>query len=148
MIIDREEGEDITESLTKNIYKEKDVEKHTGIKIYKSLDYISQKNYLKEKFNSSIHKELSFHKKRISAMDWLDNNSGTILITGSSDNSIKIWDLNNTINSSNKDNVSLLTINSHNDTVNNIASRNNNENQFLSSSIAKHIKLWDIRSNI
>ena len=148
MIIDREEGEDITESLTKNIYKEKDVEKHTGIKIYKSLDYISQKNYLKEKFNSSIHKELSFHKKRISTMDWLDNNSGTILITGSSDNSIKIWDLNNTINSSNKDNVSLLTINSHNDTVNNIASRNNNENQFLSSSIDKHIKFWDIRTNI
>ena len=122
MIIDREEGEDITESLTKNIYKEKDIENYTGIKSYKSSNYISQKNYYKEKFNKSVQKELSFHKKRISAMEWLDNNSGTILITGSSDNSIKIWDLNNTINSSNKDNVSLLTINnSHDDTVNNIS---------------------------
>ena len=149
MIIDREEGEDITESLTKNIYKEKDIENYTGIKSYKSSNYISQKNYYKEKFNKSVQKELSFHKKRISSMEWLDNNSGTILITGSSDNSIKIWDLNNTINSSNKDNVSLLTINnSHDDTVNNIASRNNNENQFLSSSIDKHIKFWDIRTNI
>ena len=148
MIIDREEGEDITESLTKNIYKEKDIENYTGIKLYKSSNYISQKNYYKEKFNKSIQKELSFHKKRISSMDWLDNNSGTILITGSSDNSIKIWDLNNTINSANKDNVSLLTINSHDDTINNIASRNNNENQFLSSSTDKHIKFWDIRANI
>ena len=148
MIIDREEGEDITESLTKNIYKEKDIENYTGIKMYKSSNYISQKNYYKEKFNKSIQKELSFHKKRISSMDWLDNNSGTILITGSSDNSIKIWDLNNTINSANKDNVSLLTINSHDDTINNIASRNNNENQFLSSSTDKHIKFWDIRANI
>ena len=148
MIIDREEGEDITESLTRNIYKEKDIENYTGIKMYKSSNYISQKNYYKEKFNKSIQKELSFHKKRISSMDWLDNNSGTILITGSSDNSIKIWDLNNTINSANKDNVSLLTINSHDDTINNIASRNNNENQFLSSSTDKHIKFWDIRANI
>ena len=149
MIIDREEGEDITESLTKNIYKEKDIENYTGIKSYKLSNYISQKNYYKEKFNKSVQKELSFHIKRISSMEWLDNNSGTILITGSSDNSIKIWDLNNTINSSNKDNVSLLTINnSHDDTVNNIASRNNNENQFLSSSIDKHIKFWDIRANI
>ena len=32
--------------------------------------------------------------------------------------------------------------------MNNIASRNNNENQFLSSSIDKHIKFWDIRTNI
>ena len=44
-MIEKEEGEDITESLTKNIYKEKDIEKYTGIKIYKNYDYNSQKNY-------------------------------------------------------------------------------------------------------
>ena len=147
-MIDKEEGEDITESLTKDIYNEKDLEDYTGVKIYKSIDFISQINFYKEKFNKGIHKELYFHKKRISAMDWLDNNSGTILITGSSDNSIKIWDLNNTLNASNKDNISLLTINSHNDIINNIASRNNNINQFLSSSSDKHIKFWDVRNNI
>ena len=147
-MIEKEEGEDITESLTKNLYKEKDIEKYTGIKIYKNYDYNSQKNFYKEKFENNLNKELSFHKKRIYSMDWLDNNSGTLLITGSSDNSIKIWDLNNTFNSSNKENSLLLSINSHNDTINNLASRNNNENQFLSSSIDKHIKFWDIRTNI
>lgn len=148
MMIEKEEGEDITESLMKNIYKEKDIENYTGIKNYNSKDYLSQKKYYKEKFSKSIHKELSFHKKRIYSMDWLENNTGTILVTGSSDNSIKVWDLNNTINSSNKENISLLTINSHDETVNNIASRNNNVNQFLSSSNDKHIKFWDIRTNI
>ena len=149
-MIEKEEGEDITELLTKNIYKEKDIEDYTRIKIYKTNDYISKKNYYKEKFSKSSNKELSFHKKRIYSMDWLENNSGTILVTGSSDNdnSIKIWDLNNTFNSSNKDNSSLLKINSHNETVNIIASRNKNENQFISCSIDKHIKFWDIRSNI
>ena len=147
-MIEKEEGEDITETLTKNIYKEKDIENYTGIKIYKENDYISQKKYYVEKFNENKIKELSLHKKRIYSMDWLENNSGTILVTGSSDNSIKIWDLNNSLNFSNKDNSSLLTINSHSDTVNNIASRNNNENQFLSSSNDKHIKFWDIRTNI
>ena len=147
-MIEKEEGEDITESLTKNLYKERDIEKYTGIKIYRNYDYNYKKNYYKEKFENNTIKELSFHKKRIYAMDWLENNSGTILITGSSDNSIKIWDLNNTFNSSNKDNSLLFTINSHNETVNNLASRNNNENQFLSSSIDRHIKFWDIRTNI
>ena len=147
-MIEKEEGEDITESLTKNLYKERDIEKYTGIKIYRNYDYNYKKNYYKEKFENNTIKELSFHKKRIYTMDWLENNSGTILITGSSDNSIKIWDLNNTFNSSNKDNSLLFTINSHNETVNNLASRNNNENQFLSSSIDRHIKFWDIRTNI
>ena len=147
-MIEKEEGEDITESLTKNLYKERDIEKYTGIKIHRNYDYNYKKNYYKEKFENNTIKELSFHKKRIYTMDWLENNSGTILITGSSDNSIKIWDLNNTFNSSNKDNSLLFTINSHNETVNNLASRNNNENQFLSSSIDRHIKFWDIRTNI
>ena len=147
-MIEKEEGEDITESLTKNIYKERDIEKYTKIREYKSNDFISQKNNYKEKFNKGITKELFLHKKRIHSMDWLENNSGTILVSGSSDTSIKIWDLNNTFNSSNKDNISLLTINSHNDTVNNITSRNKNENQFLSSSVDKHIKFWDIRTNL
>ena len=147
-MIEKEEGEDITESLTKNIYKEKDIEDYTGIKIYKEIDYISQNNYYAEKFNENKIKELAFHKKRIYSLDWLENNSGTILVTGSSDNSIKIWDLNNAFNFSNKDTPPLLTINSHSETVNNIASRNSNENQFISSSNDKHIKFWDIRSNI
>jgi len=147
-MIEKEEGEDITESLTKNIYKEKDIEDYTGIKIYKEIDYISQNNYYTEKFNENKIKELAFHKKRIYSLDWLENNSGTILVTGSSDNSIKIWDLNNAFNFSNKDTPPLLTINSHSETVNNIASRNSNENQFISSSNDKHIKFWDIRSNI
>ena len=53
-MIEKEEGEDITESLTKNIYKEKDIEDYTGIKIYKEIDYISQNNYYAEKFGDGF----------------------------------------------------------------------------------------------
>ena len=146
---EKEEGEDIEDLLMKNIYNEKEIEDYTGIKIYKNQDYLSLKNYYKEKFHKSINKEFSLHKKRIHCMDWLENNSGTLLVTGSSDNSIKIWDINNSLNS--RQNISLnplLSINSHTETIINVTSRNNHENQFISSSADKHIKFWDIRSNI
>lgn len=148
---EKEEGEDIEDLLMKNIYNEKEIEKYTGIKTYKSIDYISTKNYYKDKFNKGISKELIFHKKRIYSMDWLNNNSGTILVTGSSDNYIKIWDLNVVLNSSNKSSsYSLnphLSINSHNETINNIASRSNQDNQFICSTLDKHIKFFDIRNS-
>lgn len=148
---EKEEGEDIEDLLMKNIYNEKEIEKHTRIKIYKTHDYISLKNYYKEKFNKGLNKELSLHKKRIYSMDWLENNSGTILVTGSSDNFIKVWDIHYVLNNLNRQNISfnpLLSINSHIDTINNISSRNNQENQFISSSADKHIKFWDIRTNL
>ena len=44
---EKEEGEDIEDLLMKNIYNEKDIENYTGIKIYKSIDYISTNNYYK-----------------------------------------------------------------------------------------------------
>ena len=149
---EKEEGEDIEDLLMKNIYNEKEMENYTKIKTYKSIDYISTKSFYKEKFSKGIIKDLSLHKKRIYSMDWLDNNSGLILVTGSSDNTIKIWDLNIIINSSNKQNISSIipikTINTHNESINNISSRNFHENQFICSSIDKNIKLWDIRTNI
>ena len=148
---EKEEGEDIEDLLMKNIYNEKEIENYTGIKIYKTHDYISLKHYYKEKFNKSFNKELSLHKKRIYSMDWLENNSGTILVTGSSDNFIKVWDIHYILNNLNRQNISfnpLLSINSHIDTINNISSRNNQENQFISSSADKHIKFWDIRTNL
>ena len=148
---EKEEGEDIEDLLMKNIYNEKEIEDYTKIKTYKSIDYISTKNYYKEKFNKSINKEISFHKKRIYSMDWLNNNSGMTLVTGSSDNFLKIWDLNKTLNSSNKQNTSsifpLLTINCHNEIINNISSRNNHESQFIASTMDKYIKFCDIRFN-
>lgn len=148
---EKEEGEDIEDLLMKNIYNEKETEKYTGIKTYKSIDYISTKNYYKDKFNKGINKELYCHKKRIYCMDWLNNNSGTILVTGSNDNFIKIWDLNVTLNSSNKSSSSsitpLLSINSHNEAINNISSRNNHDKQFIYSTVDKHIKFWDIRNS-
>ena len=150
---EKEEGEDIEDLLMKNIYNEKEIEEYTGIKTYKNQDYLSLKNYYKEKFNKSTNKEVSLHKKRIHSMDWLENNSGSILVTGSSDNSIKIWDINNILNISNRQNISsslipLLSITSHMGTIINITSRNNHENQFISSSEDKHIKFWDIRANL
>ena len=148
---EKEEGEDIEDLLMKNIYNEKDIENYTGIKIYKSLDYISTNNYYKEKFSKGIYKELFLHKKRIYSMDWLENNSNTFLVTGSSDSFIKVWDLNIALNSSGKQNSSsinpILSINTHSDIIN-ISSRNNHEGQFISSSIDKHIKFWDIRTNL
>ena len=150
---EKEEGEDIEDSLTKNTYNEKDIENKTGVKIYKSKDYNSLRDEYLEKFKKGTNKDLSFHKKRIYSMDWLDNNTGSILVTGSSDNSIKVWDMDKVLNSSNKQNYNntlspLLSINPHNEPINNISSRNNYENQFLSSFIDKHIKFWDIRTNI
>ena len=147
---EKEEGEDIEDLLMKNIYNENEIENYTGIKTYKSLDYISTHNYYKEKFTKGINKELSLHKKRIYSMDWLENS--TILVTGSSDSFIKVWDLNILLDTSSKQNspsiYPILSINSHNDIINNISSRNNHEDQFISSSIDKHIKFWDIRTNI
>ena len=148
MNIEKEEGEDITELLMSNIYTKKEIENITNIKEYKSKNYFEQDKFYKDIFNKKIHKEIIFHKKKIHCMDWLENNSSSIFVTGSSDTSIKVWDLNIILNSSNKDTSALLTINSHNETINNICSRNNNHNQFLSSSIDKHIKFWDIRGNL
>ena len=148
MNIEKEEGEDITELLMSNIYTKKEIENITNIKEYKSKNYFDQDKFYKDIFNKKIHKEIIFHKKKIHCMDWLENNSSSIFVTGSSDTSIKVWDLNIILNSSNKDTSALLTINSHNETINNICSRNNNHNQFLSSSIDKHIKFWDIRGNL
>ena len=83
-------------------------------------------------------------------MDWLENSSGTILLTGSSDNTIKIWDFNTFLNAPNKSNFNnnqILSI--YFDNIPNIiSSRNNHEYQFLSSSLDKHIKFWDIRANL
>jgi WD40 repeat protein len=145
---DKEEGEDIEDSLMKDIYKEKEIEDYTKIKIYKSQDYLSQKKYYKEKFNDGINKEFFFHKEKISSIDWLDNYSGANFITGSIDNSIKIWDLNISINSSKQNSSSGSPIMSiHNECTYNISSRSNNETGFLSSSLDKHIKFFDIRDN-
>ena len=145
---DKEEGEDIEDSLMKDIYKEKEIEDYTKIKTYKSQDYLSQKKYYKEKFEDGINKELFFHKEKISSMDWLDNYSGANYITGSIDNSIKIWDLNITINSSKQSLSSSSPIMTyHDECTYNISTRNNNDTGFLSSSLDKHIKFWDIRDN-
>ena len=145
---DKEEGEDIEDSLMKDIYKEKEIEDYTKIKTYKSQDYLSQKNYYKEKFEDGIKKEFFFHKEKISSMDWLDNYSGANFITGSIDNSIKIWDLNISINSSKQNSSSGSPIMScHNECTYNISSRTNNETGFLSSSLDRHIKFFDIRDN-
>ena len=148
---EKEEGEDIEDLIMKNIYNEKEIENYTNIKTYKPIDYFSIKNNYKEIFNKSIEKELFLHKKRIYSMDWLNNNSGMTLATGSSDNYIKIWDLNTALNSQKKEKspsaFPILSINPHTEAINNISSRNNHENQFIASSIDKHLKFWDIRAN-
>ena len=63
MMIEKEEGEDITESLMKNIYKEKDIENFTGIKNYNSKDYLSQKNIIKKNLVKVYIKNYLFIKK-------------------------------------------------------------------------------------
>ena len=147
---EKEEGEDIEDSLFKNIYSEKEIENKTGVKTYKSIDYNSIRNDYLQKFKDSKIKELYFHKKKLHSMDWLDNNSCSFLVTGS--DCIKVWDINKALNSSNKQNNNtlppLLSINCINGSIYNISSRNNYENQFLASFSDKHIKFWDIRTNI
>ena len=151
MQIEKEEGEDLEDTILKNIYSQKELEEQTGINIYKNLDYLFYKNLYIEKFNRSINKELSFHKKKITSMDWLENYNGMYFISSSIDNSIKLWDLHNVLSFQSKNNNSnssgpLFTINCpHNEPVTLLVSTNS-DNNFISNSSDKYIKLWDTKS--
>jgi WD40 repeat protein len=105
------------------------------------FDYLKLQKSYKEKFKQSNFKEIIGHKKRVYTLDWLSQTNSNLLITGSADTSIKIWDIEYLNNP-------LLDIKNNNDSITHLTSNPNKPYEFLSTSSDKYIKFYDIRTNL
>jgi THO complex subunit 3 len=98
------------------------------------IEYINQKkNYLK----NSNTKELIGHKKKIHTVAW--NNNGKKLASGSVDQTISIWSVENRI-------IKDFELKGHTDSVDQLCWNPKNSDQLASVSIDKSVRIWDIKT--